>query len=123
MYYTHAASPRKYNAIARVHVPGTSRAAESTAMGALPGAMGDRYLGPVPEEDLGPIPKSLGSLGTLRQSYFGGQDLSDSKFGGQNKDLGADMLSNNEKRLVMVGVIAMVGYFVFGDKIKKALKK
>lgn len=62
------------------------------------------------------------SLGTLGRSYFGDQSLNGSNFGGQNKDLGATMLSNNEKTLLSVGVIGIVGWFFFGDKIKKRLK-
>ena len=32
-------------------------------------------------------------------------------------------LSDNEKRLVSIGVIGVVGWFFFGDKIKSRLKK
>lgn len=145
-FYQFAADPQQYN----VTYGGGARAAESRAMGVLPEAMGahnpryigpvppsdlgptamgDRYLGPVPPSDLGPVLRGggFGSLGKLgRSSYFGGQYLNgvgDSYFGGQNKDLGAALLSDNEKRLVMIGVIGLVGWFVFGDKIKKAMKK
>lgn len=146
-FYQFAADPQQYNAIARTYGTG-ARGAESRAMGVLPEAMGahnpryigpvlpsdlgptamgDRYLGPIPPSDLGPprLGGSFGSLGKLgRASYFGGQSLNgtgNSKFGGQYKDLG--LLSDNEKRLVMIGVIGLIGWFVFGDKIKKALKK
>ena len=116
-FYQYAGQPRKYNATARIYGQG-ARASETTALGS-------RYLGPVPESDLGPIPPSLGRLyGDLgRTKYFGGQ-LNNyvSNFGGQNKDLGAAMLSDNEKRLVMIGVIGLVGWFFLGPKIKKAMK-
>jgi hypothetical protein len=85
-----------------------------------------------------------GSLGDVNQrSFFGGQHLNGvgslqedlspydsshdnalgkmSNFGAQN--LGATMLSNNEKTLAMIGVLGVVGWFFFGDKIKKAMKK
>jgi hypothetical protein len=77
-------------------------------------AMGDRYLGPVPRADLG------GSLG----SYFSGKGLGQYKFGDQEVgySLGAAMLSDNEKTLVVVGVLGIVGWFFLGPKIKKAMK-
>jgi len=91
-----------------------------------------RYTGPI----------GRGALGNVSQrSFFGGQHLNGvgslqeslspysdndslgkiSNFGAQN--LGAMMLSNNEKTLVTVGVLGLVGWFFFGDKIKKAMKK
>lgn len=111
-YYYHAAYPRKYNAETRTGRPGSQRAAEAKSLGSLHnkghGSLGSRYVGPVAAQDLG------------KQSNFGAQNLSGSNyFGGQ--DLG-DMLSNNEKRLAAIGVLGLVGYFVFGKKIKKALK-
>lgn len=116
-YYRYAGQPRQYNAAARMVQP--ARAAETRGLG-------DRYTGPVPPSDLGPVPASMGnSLG----SYFGGQDLGGSLgsyFGGQRKGLGNQgelgMLSDNEKRLVSIGAIGIVGWFFFGKKIKKALK-
>lgn len=35
---------------------------------------------------------------------------------------GAVLLSNNEKTLVAIAVIGIVGWFAFGSKIKKAMK-
>ena len=102
-YYEYGAHPRKYNAKARA-VPYISRGGESRSLGSLGG---------------------YGSLGKLNvYGYGGGQDLGASNFGGQNKDLGlgASILSNNEKRLVMIGVIGLVGWFMCGDKIKKGFK-
>ena len=32
------------------------------------------------------------------------------------------MLSDNEKRLVVISVLGITGWFFFGDRIKKALK-
>jgi hypothetical protein len=32
-------------------------------------------------------------------------------------------LSDNEKRLIAIGVIGIVGWFLFGDKIKAKLKR
>ena len=58
-FYQHAAAPRQYNAIARTYGTG-ARGAESRAMGALPEALGDRYLGPVPASDLGPVLQGKG---------------------------------------------------------------
>jgi len=111
-YYYHAAYPRKYNAETRTMRPENSRAAEAKSLGSLHnkghGSLGSRYVGPVSAQDLG------------KESYFGAQSLSGQNyFGGQ--DLG-NLLSNNEKRLVAIGVIGIVGYFAFGKKIKKALK-
>lgn len=90
-------------------------------------ALGSRYLGPVPRADLGPIPASMGKV---QQSLFGGQDLGKaSYFGPQDigyfapAPKGLGMLSDNEKRLVAVGVIGIVGWLMFGDKIKKGFKK
>jgi hypothetical protein len=98
-FYNYAGQPRQYNAAA--YNMRTARAASSKSLGAHPG-----------------------DLGKLRvRSYFGGQDLSNSNFGGQNKELGAMMLSSNEKRLVMIGVIGIAGWFFFGKQITKALKK
>lgn len=94
-YYSYGAQPRHYGGSGEIERMYTARAATTRELG--------------------------GSLG----SYFGGQnkDLGASNFGGQNKDLGAALLSNNEKTLLAVGVLGLVGWFMFGDKIKKGFKK
>jgi hypothetical protein len=70
-------------------------------------------------------------MGKVQQSLFGGQDLGakPSYFGPQDigyfapAPKGLGMLSDNEKRLVAIGVIGIVGWLMFGDKIKKGFKK
>jgi hypothetical protein len=101
-YYEYGAQPRVYTA-ARRAVPYISRGAEARSLGSLGG---------------------YGSLGKLNvYGYAGGQDLGYvSNFGGQNKGLGAAMLSNNEKTLAAVAVIGVVGWLVFGKRIKKGFK-
>jgi hypothetical protein len=143
-YYRFPGQPAHYTATARLygHSGHSYRGAETKSLGSYGslgyahgalgyahGALGSRYLGPVPPEDLGPIPKSLGKLNVY--GYAGGQDLGYvSNFGGQNKDISLESLrgilpalSDNEKRLVTIGVIGVVAWLAFGDKIKKALKK
>jgi hypothetical protein len=142
-YYQYAGQPVQYNATARIYGHGKgSRAATSRSLGAAETSLSKRFIGPwsgaIPGERFQePWPSEpdwpkadLGSLGKLdlRSTYFGSQGFGDSNFGGQNKNihslsLGAAMLSDNEKRLVMIGVIGLVGWFAFGDKIKKAVRK
>ena len=99
-----------------------------------------RYTGPVRRGALGNNSCFLGNVS--QRSFFGGQHLNGvgslqedlgpydyslgkmSNFGAQNLNgVGATMLSNNEKTLVTIGVIGIVGWFFFGDKIKKGFKK
>ena len=90
-----------------------------------------RYTGPLEGNN------HYGSLGNVSQrSFFGGQQLNGvgslqedirhydplSRAATFSTGLGAAMLSDNEKRLVTIGVIGLVGWFFFGDKIRKALK-
>lgn len=102
-YYSYGAEPRHYGAPGEIEGRYTARGAESVSLGGSLGSYG------------------LGKLNVY--GYAGGQDLGASNFGGQNKDLGAVLLSNNEKALVAIAVIGIVGWFVFGKKIKKGFKK
>lgn len=107
-FYSYGAEPRRYGLPGAIEGRYTARAAESRGLG-------DRYTGPVPRSDLGKL---------AQQNYIGSQEgIGASNFGGQNKDLGAVLLSNNEKTLLAVGVLGLVGWFMFGDKIKKRLKR
>ena len=63
-----------------------------------------------------PFSSTLGSYRVEDTSrYFGGQD--------KDLSLGNSMLSNNEKTMLAMGVIGMLGWFAFGPQIKRALKK
>jgi hypothetical protein len=91
--------------------------------------LGDRFTGYAPEAVMiapGPEQNYIyqAELGDSHTKYFGHQDVGkihQFKFGGQDMR-GLGMLSDNEKKLAAIGVLGVVGWFLFRKQIKKALK-